>query len=217
MPKGISTYLSILHYRNVLGRTYHSDFVTDGEYWGLNNAKANELLDIMHAAIVILFDGKLNFADDHPNYNVISTDISLIQPSWVPPNASFEINDASKKWTYQENYFDFIHIRWLTGIIKDWDFLYKEAYRCCEPGGWIEQLDCDVEFFCFDGTMPNESAIAQWGPIWKEVERKTGLDVNVVSSDSMDNGMKNAGFTNITSEDYYIRLSLSTRRWGALR
>ena len=24
---------SILHYRNVLGRTYHSDSVTDTEYW----------------------------------------------------------------------------------------------------------------------------------------------------------------------------------------
>ncbi|CCC05676.1 unnamed protein product [Sordaria macrospora k-hell] len=49
--------------------------------------------------------------------------------------------------------------------------------------------------------------MAQWGPIWKEVERKTGLDVSVVSSDSMDNGMKNAGFTNITSEDYCVPLA----------
>ncbi|WPJ64346.1 hypothetical protein SMAC4_13785 [Sordaria macrospora] len=93
------------------------------------------------------FSYNSDFADDHPNCNVIGTDISLIQPSWVPPNASFEINDASKKWTYQENYFDFIHIRWLTGVINDWDSLYKEAYRCCKPGSWIEQLDCDAEFF----------------------------------------------------------------------
>ncbi|KAH7635874.1 hypothetical protein B0T09DRAFT_390646 [Sordaria sp. MPI-SDFR-AT-0083] len=124
--------------------------------------------------MVMFFDGKLYTSplnekeiknaidigtgtDDHPNCNVIGTDISLIQPSWVPPNASFEINDASKKWTYQENYFDFIHIRWLTGVINDWDSLYKEAYRCCKPGN------------------------------------------------SMDNGMKNAGFTNITSEDYCMK------------
>ncbi|KAK3946939.1 hypothetical protein QBC32DRAFT_374635 [Pseudoneurospora amorphoporcata] len=62
------------------------------------------------------FSYNSDFADDHPNCNVIGTDISLIQPSWVPPNASFEINNASKEWTYQENYFDFIHIRWLTGV-----------------------------------------------------------------------------------------------------
>ncbi|KAA8622111.1 hypothetical protein SMACR_09744 [Sordaria macrospora] len=220
---------SILHYRNVLGRTYHSDSVTDTEYWGPNDAKANELLDIMHAAMVMLFDGKLytspldekeienaidigtgtgnDFADDHPNCNVIGTDISPIQPTWLPPNACFEINDATKEWTYQENYFDFIHIRWLTGVIKDWDSLYKEAYRCCKPGGWIEQLDCDAENLCFDGTMPNDSAMAQWGPIWKEVGRKTGLEFNVVSSNTMEKGLKNAGFTNIISEDYYVPLA----------
>ena len=71
------------------------------------------------------------------------------------------IDDASKEWTHQENYFDFIRIRWLTGVIKDWDSLYKEAYRCCKQGGWIEQLDYDAEFFCFDGMMPNDSAMAQ--------------------------------------------------------
>ncbi|KAK3355189.1 S-adenosyl-L-methionine-dependent methyltransferase [Neurospora tetraspora] len=236
---------SILQYRNVLGRTYHSDSVTDTEYWGPNDAKANEMLDIFHAAMVMLFDGKLytsplnekeiknaidigtgtgklinldrhlspllnftdhlyvqdDFADDHPNCNVIGTDISPIQPTWLPPNACFEINDATKEWTYQENYFDFIHLRWLTGIIKDWNALYKEAYRCAKPGAWIEQLDGDAELYCFDGTMPNNSAMAQW------VGRKTGLEVNVVSSDTMEKGMKNAGFTNITSEEYYLPAS----------
>lgn len=119
------------------------------------------------------------------------------------------IDDASKGWTYQEDYFDFIYIRWLTGVIKDWDALYKEAYRCAKPGAWIEQFDCDAELYCFDGTMPEESAMAEWGRIWKEVRQKTGLEVNVVSSNTMEKGMKNAGFTNITSEDYYVRLSLS--------
>ncbi|KAK3348395.1 S-adenosyl-L-methionine-dependent methyltransferase [Neurospora tetraspora] len=220
---------SILHYRDVLGRTYHSDSVTDTEYWGPNDAKANEMLDIFHATLVRLFDGKLytsplnekeienaidigtgtgvwaiDFADDHPNCNVIGTDISPIQPSWVPPNARFLIDDATKEWTYEENYFDFIHLRFMTGIIKDWDALYKEAYRCCKPGGWIEQLDCDAGWYCFDGTMAKTSAMAQWGPIWKEVGRKTGLEFHVVSSDTMEKGMENAGFTNITSEDYYV-------------
>ncbi|EAA30865.1 UMTA [Neurospora crassa OR74A] len=223
---------SILHYRNVLGRTYHSDSVTDGEYWGPNDAKANELLDIMHAAMVMVFDGKLytsplkdeelknaidigtgtgvwaiDFADEHPNCNVIGTDISPIQPSWVPPNASFEINDATREWTYKDNFFDFIHFRWLTGVMKDWDCIYQEAYRCCKPGGWIEHLDTDAEFFCYDGTMPNDSAMAQWGPIWREVGRKTGLNVTVVSSGTMENGMRKAGFTNIVSEDHYAPIA----------
>ena len=27
-----------------------------------------------------------DFADDHPNVQVIGTDISPIQPGWIPPN-----------------------------------------------------------------------------------------------------------------------------------
>ncbi|KAK3947035.1 S-adenosyl-L-methionine-dependent methyltransferase [Pseudoneurospora amorphoporcata] len=223
---------SIMQYRNVLGRTYHSDLVTDGEYWGPNDDKANEMLDIIHATMVMLFDGKLytsplndneiknvidigtgtgvwaiDFADDHPNCTVIGTDISPIQPSWVPPNARFEIDDATKEWTYPENHFDFIHLRFMTGVIKDWDALYKEAYRCAKPGAWIEHLDGDADWICLDGTMPHDSALAQWGPIWKEVGRKTGLEFCVASSDKMEKGMKNAGFTNVTSEDYYVPIS----------
>ncbi|KAJ4364314.1 hypothetical protein N0V85_009293 [Neurospora sp. IMI 360204] len=223
---------SILHYRNVLGRTYHSDSVTDTEYWGPNDAKANEMLDILHEAMVKLFDGKLytsplnekeienaidigtgtgvwaiDFADDHPNCNVIGTDISPIQPSWVPPNARFVIDDATKEWTYEENYFDFIHLRFMTGIIKDWDALYKEAYKCAKPGAWIEHLDTDASWSCFDGTMPDDSAIAQWGPIWREVGGKTGIEFNLASSDLMEKGMENAGFTNITSEDHWVPIS----------
>lgn len=44
--------------------------------------------------VVAIFRGRLlytnltssDFADDHPNVQVIGTDISPIQPGWVPPN-----------------------------------------------------------------------------------------------------------------------------------
>ncbi|KAJ4361281.1 hypothetical protein N0V85_009421 [Neurospora sp. IMI 360204] len=202
---------SILHYRNVLGRTYHSDSVTDTEYWGPNDAKANEMLDIFHEALVRLFDGKLYTSPLNEKEIENAIDIGTgtgVWAIWVPPNARFLIDDATKEWTYEENYFDFIHLRFMTGIIKDWDALYKEAYRCAKPGAWIEHLDTDASWSCFDGTMPDDSAMAQWGKIWKEVGRKTGIENNVASSDVMEKGMENAGFTNITSEDYYVRLSL---------
>ncbi|KAK3400621.1 S-adenosyl-L-methionine-dependent methyltransferase [Sordaria brevicollis] len=223
---------SILQYRNFLGRTYHSDSVTDGEYWGPNDAKANEMLDIIHEALVKMFDGKLytapldkdkiqtaldvgtgtgvwaiDFADEHPNCQVVGTDISPIQPGWVPPNARFEIDDAQKQWTFQENYFDYVHIRWLTGTIKDWYGLYAEAYRCTKPGGWIEHLDADGTWYCLDGTMPEDSAMGQWGPIWKKLSGYLGNEFDIVSSDIMTNGLKEAGFTNISTEEYYIPLA----------
>ncbi|KAK3348384.1 S-adenosyl-L-methionine-dependent methyltransferase [Neurospora tetraspora] len=217
---------SILQYRTISGRTYHSDSVTDSEYWGPNDEKANDVLDIFHHVMTLLLDEKLytaplsknienaldvgtgtglwaiDFADEFPNCRVIGTDISPIQPSWVPPNLSFNIDDATREWTYQPDFFDYIHIRWLFGTVKDWASLYKEAYRCTKPGGWIEHIECDVNVVCLDGTMPEESAVNQWGKIWTEVQRKTGSVFNMVKSGIMENGIKEAGFTNVQIEDY---------------
>ena len=51
----------------------------------------------------------------YPSAEVIGTDLSPIQPSWVPPNVHFQIDDCILDWTWPENYFDFIHIRNLYG------------------------------------------------------------------------------------------------------
>ncbi|KAK3946574.1 hypothetical protein QBC32DRAFT_249067, partial [Pseudoneurospora amorphoporcata] len=111
---------SIMEYRTISGRRYHSDSVTDGEYWGPNDEKAMEVMDIFHHAMTLILNDRLytaplskdiknaidigtgtglwavDFADEFPTCNVIGTDISAIQPSWVPPNLQFDIDDASK-------------------------------------------------------------------------------------------------------------------------
>jgi hypothetical protein len=60
---------------------------------------------------------------------VIRTDLSPIQPSWIPPNVRFEIDDAQLDWTYPESYFNFIHIRCLMGSISDRPRLFQQAYK----------------------------------------------------------------------------------------
>lgn len=124
----------------------------------------------------------------------------------MPPNVRFEIDDASKEWTFKENYFDYVHIRWLTGTIRDWNYLYQEAYRCMKPGAWIEHVDADARIHCLDETMPADSAFGQWGPIWKAVGKAIGTEFDLPSSGMMENGMKEAGFTNIEYEDHIVRL-----------
>ncbi len=61
----------------------------------------------------------IDFADEHPESEVIGTDLSPIQPSFVPPNLRFEIDDVEDEWIFK-NKFDFIHCRMLTGSIADW-------------------------------------------------------------------------------------------------
>jgi len=75
-----------------------------------------------------------DFADEYPGCEVIGTDISPMQPRWVPPNCRFEIDDANNiPWTFEDNTFDFIHIRSMYGCISDWDAVYREAFRCLKP------------------------------------------------------------------------------------
>lgn len=70
----------------------------------------------------------IDFADQFPSAEVIGTDLSPIQPSFVPPNLKFELDDAQLDWTYSPGYFDFIHIRCLFGSIGDWPRLYGQAF-----------------------------------------------------------------------------------------
>ncbi|CCC14557.1 unnamed protein product [Sordaria macrospora k-hell] len=198
---------------------------------GPNDQKQNELLDIFHHTMTIALDGDLfkapitedpknaldlgtgtglwaiDFADKYPDCSVIGTDISLIQPTWVPPNLRFEVDDYNKEWTYKANFFDFVHIRWLTGTVKDWHTLYKEAYRCCKPGGWIEHIDASGTVLSDDGTVEKDMAMGQWGKIWQEAGRRLGTPLDVFDQNIQEEGLKEAGFVNISKKTYPVPLS----------
>ncbi|KAF5636839.1 hypothetical protein F52700_4968 [Fusarium sp. NRRL 52700] len=77
-------------------------------------------------------------ADEYPSAEVVGTDISAVQPSLVPPNCSFQIDDAQLDWTFKPGEFDFIHIRYLENpkiekdeshILKKWCRLFFECGR----------------------------------------------------------------------------------------
>ncbi|QGI61475.1 hypothetical protein CEK26_005442 [Fusarium fujikuroi] len=93
------------------------------------------------------------FADKFSNASVIGTDLAPIQPGWIPPNLEFQIEDCTQEWTFQPNTFDYIHMRWLVGSIADWKSLFKEAYKCLKPGGYIESYEPSSRVESDDGTV----------------------------------------------------------------
>ena len=60
---------------------------------------------------------------------VIGNDVSPIQPSWVPVNVRFEVDDIEEEWSHPKNHFDYIHMRSLSGAIADWPNLMKSSFE----------------------------------------------------------------------------------------
>ncbi|EFX06559.1 methyltransferase type 12 [Grosmannia clavigera kw1407] len=227
---------SIVKYRTLNGRTYHSDSIGD-HYWGSNDQAQNNLLDIGHHVLTLLLDGKLygpplkepiervldlgtgtgswaiDFADAHPEAEIIGTDISPIQPTWVPPNVKLcyfsMIDDFNKPWLFPENHFDFIHIRWVPGTVHDWKWLFEQAYRTLKPGGWLESLDNDGFFRSDDGTMSETTATYDWKRIAIEGAKNMGLKPSIctVLDDLTRPAIDAAGFVNISETSYKVPYS----------
>ncbi|EFW99172.1 sam dependent methyltransferase [Grosmannia clavigera kw1407] len=195
---------SILHYRTLNGRTYHNDR-NNTQYWGANDDAQNNSVDIMHHAFTLLLGNKLHlaplpdkvekvldlgtgtgiwaidFADEHPDAQVVGIDLSPIQPSWIPPNVSFQIDDFTEPWSFEDNSFDFIYLRWLCGAVRDWVKLFSKVYRALRPGGWIESFDFDSKYLSDDDTLNDQTAIYQWDHIFNEGARKAGLNVTCLT------------------------------------
>jgi len=139
-----------------------------------------------------------DFAEAYPDCQVTATELSLMQPSWVPANLKFEIDDATLPWTWADDSFNFVHMRLLSGAIADWAALFRQAYRCCKPGGWVQSGDVDAIFESDDGTLDANPVLVKWNEMYREASRKISRSFTVVSDDLQSKGIEEAGFADIT-------------------
>ncbi|CAF3460849.1 unnamed protein product [Fusarium graminearum] len=216
---------SILEYRKFQGRTYHSEKY-NSEYFAPNDERQRDSIDISHHSLTLLLDGKLflaplkegpkamldigtgtgiwaiDFADEYPEAEVIGTDLSPIQPSWVLPNVKFELEDATNTWSWPDNDFDFIHIRYLIGAIADWGALFQEAFRCCKSGSYFESVEVNPLFKSDDGSINNIAPIQTWNKICRESEKAFGRSLCEVENDTQLLG--EAGFVDLQVTDFKV-------------
>lgn len=57
---------------------------------------------------------------------VVGTDLSPIQPTWVPPNVQYQIADIEDDWTWNHKQ-NFIFLRQLALCVVDWGKLISQC------------------------------------------------------------------------------------------
>ncbi|WQF81620.1 Putative S-adenosyl-L-methionine-dependent methyltransferase superfamily [Colletotrichum destructivum] len=207
---------SILDYRRENGRTYHR--MSDGKYAFPNDELEQDRLDLTHHLWGLTWDGNIcnspkkdgakrvldvgtgtgvwamDYADEHPESIVLGVDLSPIQPQFVPPNCSFEVDDVEKEWTWREP-FDFIFIRSMIASFSSWPDMIAKAYENLEPGGYIELQDSMFPMLCQDGTMTEDFKPLKWSNMVTEATEKLGRSMFVAAS--FKQMLEDAGFVDV--------------------
>ena len=135
--------------------------------------------------------------DEYPEAEIIGIDLSPIQPTWIPPNVRFQVDDAESEWVFQSNSFDFVHIRHMGSAIKNWPRLISQAYKSLRPGGWIELQDIRFRPQCDDGTMPEGDDYGFARFVSHINEAFSRFDVNLGAVEEYGELVTEGGFTHI--------------------
>jgi SAM-dependent methyltransferase len=145
----------------------------------------------------------MDAADAHPDTVVIGTDLSPIQPSFVPPNLTFEIADADEEWTFAQK-FDLVHTRIMNdSSLRSWPHFFDEAFRALNPGGWVECQEVDYNRQSDDNTIPPDSRLSFWEREWTRGMEMTGLG-GYCRPELVMQQMQNAGFVNVVCRRFKL-------------
>ncbi|KIW77709.1 hypothetical protein Z517_07542 [Fonsecaea pedrosoi CBS 271.37] len=213
---------SVLNYRYENGRRYHA--YREGQYILPNDEDEQARLDMLHHIYKLILGGSLSraplnqpqrvldmgcgtglwcieFADDFPGATIVGTDLSPIQPGWVPPNCKFYVDDFESEWAYPPSeHFDYIHGRSLCGSVADWPRLFTQALSHLNPGGWMEMQEYHCHVYSDDDTLDQAIYLKNWVEEMNEGSMRFGKELK--TANKLKNYMQEAGFVDIHEEVY---------------
>lgn len=222
---------SIYNYRYENGRRYHA--YRDGKYLLPNDEAEQDRLDFHHHLFRLIIGGKLfrapissspqrvldlgtgtgiwaiDFAEEFPSALVIGTDLSPIQPSIVPPNCRFYVDDVESEWTFgPDQAFDFIHGRAIGGSISDFEMLYRRIYDNMNPGGWVEVQEYQAAFYSDDDpSLSKAPNCEKWAGLCNHASEKVGRIFAIAQEQKQK--LIEAGFEDVHDDAYKVRLRLN--------
>ncbi|KAH6976760.1 S-adenosyl-L-methionine-dependent methyltransferase, partial [Ilyonectria destructans] len=213
----VSLRSSIFAYQQENGRTYHA--MSAGKYFMPNDEHHLMTLTIGDryclcpkndgaARVLDLGTGTgiwaIEYADGHPEAEVVGVDLSPVQPDFVPTNCSFEVSrgsepyDLEKEWTWSKT-FDFIFCRMTTGSFADDFKIVENAFNQLQPGGYFEAQDI-APLRCDDGTLSETSDLWRWMTLIQEGLEKLGR--STTAAQERKSTMEAVGFEGVVETVY---------------
>ncbi|KAK5169591.1 uncharacterized protein LTR77_005568 [Saxophila tyrrhenica] len=207
-----------MDFRHEHGRRYHA--FRDGTYLVPNDDEELNRLDLQHNQWRLTLDGRLHiapipetlptgyevldigtgtglwaieFADENPNASIIGVDLSPVQPSFVPPNCQFMVDDIEYDWEYNKR-FDYIHGRFLSMGIRNWARVFQQSFAHLKPGGWAEYQEAELIFIPDPGSPQPNPEMASLSDDVQESALKIGVDVR--QAHGWKESIEAAGFIN---------------------
>lgn len=117
----------------------------------------------------------------------------------VPPNVSFEIDDAEDEWIFNKK-FDYIHGRALLSCFKEPSEIIRKAFDNLAPGGLLELQDGVFPFLCVD-EEPKDSAFFRWSRECTAGAAKSGRPWT--NAQHYKRWMQEYGFEDVVEKRYY--------------
>lgn len=135
---------------------------------------------------------------------MLGTDLSPIQPDYLPSNCRFEIDDVDDDWAFSHK-FDYIHGRYLLPFIKkDWNELFKTIYDNLNPGGWVEFQETIIYFQSIDGSIEG-TALQRWNTLLLQGIRSMGR--SATEALRCKNYLAEAGFINLNEKKFAVPMN----------
>lgn len=210
---------SILNFPIENGRRYHA--FREGTYIFPNDAPEQDRMDMHHEMCMRACNGKLHLAplgdlkdkrildigtgtgiwsvemgDIYPDAEVIGNDFSPVQPTMVPRNVKFEVDDVESPWTHQAK-FDYIHCRFMAGSISDWPKLVRQCYENLNPGGILEMHDGDFMIYSEDDSI-KDTWFLEWNKHFVNAANQAGREP--CPGPKLEKWVRDAGFEDVFHE-----------------
>ncbi|RDW94381.1 hypothetical protein BP5796_00144 [Coleophoma crateriformis] len=145
------------------------------------------------------------FASRYPSSTVLGIDLSPTNPSFIPQNCSFRIEDYEEEWKHSAP-FSFIHGRALISCLKNPPQTFATAYQNLAPGGWLEIQDIIWPFKSQDESLAEKGKpLLQWCEQAQAGSAKLGRPFADVSRYAAM--MEEVGFVNVKQRTLKIPLN----------